>query len=254
MSKIGITFFLLMFVGLLCYPQTNSLFEEGNALYNDGKFAEAIEKYEAILNQDQHSAELYFNLGNAHYKLNNIGPSIYYYEKGLQLRPNDREIQNNIAFARNMTIDVIEPIPEVGFAKFLNSFARSMSFDGWSKLGVLYIVLFTISFLAYYFSRASMRKRALFFTSLSFLVLVCLSVFFAYHSYNIYQKDRPAIVFAEETQVKSEPNLRGSISFTLHEGTKVQILESVENWKKIRLADGKTGWMIEDELKLLKDF
>ena len=74
------------------------LFEQGNALYNDGNYTEAIEKYQAILKQGKHSAELYFNLGNSYYKLNNIAPSIYYYEKALQLAPDDKDILNNISF------------------------------------------------------------------------------------------------------------------------------------------------------------
>ena len=42
--------------------------------------------------------------------------------------------------------------------------------------------------------------------------------------------------------------------FTLHEGTKVLVLDSVDNWKKIRIADGKIGWIISDEIQLLTIF
>ena len=69
------------FFSTIVFSQNDTLFDEANALYNDGKYAEAIDKYETILDSGQHSAELYFNLGNANYKLNNIAPSIYYYEK-----------------------------------------------------------------------------------------------------------------------------------------------------------------------------
>ena len=90
-------------------------------MYNEGKYAEAISLYESILATKKHSAALYFNLANAHYKLNHIAPSIYYYEKALQLNPNDSDIKNNLAFAQNMTIDAINDVPEVGFSKLINN-------------------------------------------------------------------------------------------------------------------------------------
>ena len=92
---------------------------KANTLYNEGKYVKLLINTRQLLETDNHSAELYFNLGNANYKLNNIAPSIYYYEKALQLKPNDKDIKNNIAFARNMTIDAIDTIPEVGFSKLL---------------------------------------------------------------------------------------------------------------------------------------
>ena len=89
-------------------------------MYNEGQYHEALDKYSTILESGNHSAELYFNMGNSHYKLNNIAPSIYYFEKALLLEPNDKEISNNIAFARNMTIDSIEKVPDVGLSSLIN--------------------------------------------------------------------------------------------------------------------------------------
>ena len=108
-----------LFLSLISAAQNNAWFEKGNSLYNEGKFTEAIEAYERILESEFHSSELYYNLGNAYYKLNRIAPSIYYYEKALQLSPKDEDVLNNIAFARNMTIDAIEVIPEIGFSKIM---------------------------------------------------------------------------------------------------------------------------------------
>ena len=117
----AITILLLCCFSVIGFSQNNQHFEEANALYNDNKYAEAIDKYESILDTEVHSAELYFNLGNANYKLNNIAPTIYYYEKALQLNPNDKEIENNLAYAQNMTIDAIDSVPEVGFSRIINN-------------------------------------------------------------------------------------------------------------------------------------
>lgn len=247
----NLVYILTFLFSTITLAQNETLFEQGNTLYNDGNYTLAIEKYQTILENGKHSAELYFNLGNAYYKLNNIAPSIYYYEKALQLAPNDKEILNNIAFARNMTIDDIATIPEIGFSKFVNSITNMMSFDAWAMMAVGFVILFVILILSYYFSYTSFKKRIAFVVSSASIVFACVSVVMAYHNYNLKKNDKPAIVFAKESQIKSEPNLRSTEAFKLHEGTKVQILDTVNNWKRIKLADGKTGWIISDDIKAL---
>lgn len=246
--------FLSVLFSAIGFAQNDSLFEQGNKLYNDGDYAEAIEKYEAILNNGKHSAELYFNLGNANYKLNNIAPSIYYYEKALQLAPNDKEIQNNIAFAKNMTIDAIDVIPEVGLSKIVNGFTRALGFDGWAYVAVVGMLFFVVLYLVYYFSYATVTKRLTFVASFAFLGITLITTTLAFHRYELQRKDQPAIVFAEESQVKSEPNLRSEEAFRLHEGTKVQVLDTLNDWKKIKLTDGKTGWISGNDIRMLKTF
>ena len=232
--------------------QNNTLFGQGNSLYNDGKFQDAINTYERILDTKNHSAELYFNLANAYYKLNRIAPSVYYYEKALQLSPKDEDIINNLSFAKNMTIDDIEVMPEMGFAKITNQVINTYSFDTWAKLSVFFVVLFVVLFLAYYFSYSSTSKRFAFLVSNLSIVLILITLAFAFQKYDYEEKDKPAIVFAQESEIKSEPNLRSEIAFKLHEGTKVQVLEVYnENWTKIKLADGKTGWISSEDIKEL---
>lgn len=242
-------YILTFLIGTLGFAQNEALFEQANDLYNKADFEQAISKYEAIIDAGEHSAAVYFNLGNAHYKLNHIAPSIYYYEKALKLSPNDKEIQNNIAFARNMTIDDIEKTPELGFSKFAKNITNWLTFDGWAKLSIALMLLFVVLYLIFYFTYGSTKKRMAFIGAMSFLILSCCAVALAFNNYNLVKNDRPAIVFAKESQVKSEPNLRSSESFKLHEGTKVQILDTVNNWKKIKLADGKTGWIPTDAIK-----
>ncbi len=246
-------YILTFLLTTITVAQNSSIFEQANALYNDGKYAESIDKYNIILDTEKHSAELYFNLANAHYKLNNIAPSIYFYEKALQLSPNDEEVKSNLAFAKNMTIDAIDNIPLTGFSKIVNKVTNTMSFDNWAKISVGFVFGFVILFLLYYFTYSTINKRLSFIGSVTTLCLMFISLAFAFHKYNLVKNDSPAIVFEQESKIKSEPNSRSEESFRLHEGTKVQVLDTVNSWSKIKLSDGKTGWVSSDEIKVLSD-
>lgn len=246
-----IFYILITLFSTIGFAQNQTLFEQGNKLYNDGKYAEAIEKYKAILETNHHSEALYFNLANAHYKLNHIAPSIYYYEKALQLAPDDKDIKNNLAFAKNMTIDAVDAVPDAGFSKLLKKVTNIMDFDSWAKLAVVSVIMFVLIFLWYYFTYSTTKKRLAFIASNAFLFLAAISLVIAFHKYNVDKKDKPAIVFAQETVIKSEPNNRSQELFRLHEGTKVQILDTVSHWKEIKLSDGKTGWIENEDIKEL---
>ena len=239
---------------LVVYGQNTELFEQASAAYNEGKYDKAIEDYLEIIANGEHSSALYYNLGNCYYKLNQIAPSIYYYEKALLLNPGDKEIKNNLVYAQQMTIDAIEAAPESGLTRIYNSFIGLLSFDQWAYLAVSMVVLFVLCYLAYYFLRYSSHKRMSFIASIASLIVAIISVSFAFVQYKSYNSEQPAIVFAQECLVKSEPNNRSSEVFLLHEGTKVKVLDELEDFKKIELADGKIGWVHQDEIKMLKDF
>lgn len=248
---------LPIFAFLLCFlvtAQNESLFNKGTDAYNKGEYEKAIEDYLQILDNGQHSAELYFNLGNSYYKLNQIAPSIYYYEKALLLKPNDPEIKNNLAYAQNMTLDAIEELPETGLSKIQKNITGFLSFDQWARLAVVSLILFVLLYIAFYFFRYSSRKRIAFIASVVSLIVAITSIVFAYLQYTDFKTDRPAIIYSGEVAVRSEPNDRSQEVFVLHEGAKVNILDQLNDWRKIRIADGKTGWVTSEGVKVLKDF
>lgn len=246
--------YVLLFSALGAFAQNEALFERATVSYNEGAYEEAIESYMEILGSGEHSAALYYNLGNCYYKLNQIAPSIYHYEKALLLDPSDKEIKNNLAYAQQMTIDSIEPLPESGLTKIYNSIIGWLSFDQWAYGAVVLMVLFVLAYLAYYFLRYSSHKRIAFLSSMVSLILSVICLAFAFVEHKHYTSEQPAIVFAEECMVKSEPNNRSTEVFLLHEGTKVKVLDGLEDYRKIELADGKIGWVQQDNVRLLKDF
>ncbi|MEM9362924.1 MAG: tetratricopeptide repeat protein [Bacteroidota bacterium] len=245
---------MALLVFTLSYSQNNGLFTQATEHYNKGEFSKAIENYQQILENGEHSAELYFNLANCHYKLNNIGPSIYYYEKALLLNPNDGEVKNNLTYAQNMRLDAVEEMPQTEIAKVYSSFINMFSFDGWSYLSIILVGLFVLGYLAYYFLRSASHKRIAFITGIFSLILGVIAILMAYLQYQEYKSNNPAIVFAKEVKITSEPNEQSETVFILHEGTKVNVLDKLNDWQKIKIADGQTGWIKNENVKLLKDF
>lgn len=249
-----VVLFLLLSCAQHLSGQNEEFFNKGVEAYNDGNYSQAISYYETILKNGEHSAALYFNLGNCYYKMNRIAPSIYYYEKALLLDPNDPDVKNNLAFARQMTLDAIEEMPETGIAKAYKASVGSLSYEQWAMLSILFICMGILAYIVYFIVRYSTHKRIALVSGLVLLILGCIFVAFAYVGQRSFENDRPAIIFADAIMVRSEPNRRSDPVFELHEGTKVQVLDQLEDWNKIQLVNGQEGWIPQEEIRLIKDF
>lgn len=245
---------LILWTAPVLRAQSDSLFHKATDAYNEGAFQQAADHYLEILENGRHSAALYYNLGNTYYKMGQIAPSIYYYEKGLLLSPGDPEILNNLAYAENMTLDAIQPLPRTDISRFYQRILNLLHTDQWAYAGIAFMILFVLGFLAFYQLRSPNQKRIALIAGLVFLALSIFSTSMAYLQYQAYLQDQPAIVFRQEVSVRAEPNPGAPEAFRLHEGTKVQVRDSLGDWRKILLADGQTGWMPVDDMRLLKDF
>ena len=245
-------FYIILLIFQVSLAQ--NAFEQGNQYYQKENFQAAISSYESIINSGKESADVYFNLGNCYYKLHKVGPAVYNYEKALLLNPNDQEIKTNLDFARKMAIDDIKIIPKVGFHKLIQDFTSTYYYDTWAWIAVALALVFFLFFLGYYFSGTTLKKR-IFFTGMFVILLgITLSVSAGIFERNRLENEKPAIVFAETAPVKNEPKTSSPDAFILHEGTKVYILESIANWKKIELTDETTGWIESSAIKELKSF
>jgi len=249
-----IVYILFFISSLLSAQNIEKLFEEANDMYKVGKYEEAIAVYEKIEYNNDISSELYYNLGNSYYKLNNVAATIYNYEKALLIDPLNEDATNNLIFAKRLTIDNIEALPKSVFQKFDENYIKKLSYNNWAIVTVIFSVLGSLLFLLFYFSYTPSKKRFFFTASIICMLLLMVSVSVSYKEYSYSISNVDAIVFAEKTEVKNAPTFNSEDVFTLHEGTKVKVLDSIDNWKKIKLADGKIGWIDAEDIKVLKIF
>jgi tetratricopeptide (TPR) repeat protein len=246
-----ILFLLLIIANSVVAQNAENLFSRANDLYKNEKLKEAIELYKKIEDQGMVSSELYYNLGNSYYKLNKVGPSIYYYEKALKINPLNEDVQNNLVFAKRLALDNIEELPKTVFQKLNENWLQKLSYNQWAIVVIVFSFLGSLLFLLFYFSHSPSQKRFYFATSLISFILLVFSFFITYNQYSFNKKNKEAIVFAETTEVRNAPTFNSDEVFTLHEGTKVIVLDAIDSWKKIKLADGKIGWIIAVEIKEL---
>lgn len=223
-------------------------FEHANNKYREAAYTEAAKAYEELLHAGLESAELYYNLGNTYYKLDKLGPSIYYYEKGLKLAPNNKDIKNNLLYAQQATVDQISAVQENSLKQLTDSIIKGFSSNTWAVLAILSSVLAATLFILYYFTQKPSLKRLWFLLSLVFIHGSISSVSIA--SANLKAASTQyAIIWQEQVEVTDGPTNNSKHLYYLHEGTKVLISYEESEWMKILLEDGNEGWIQANQLK-----
>ena len=222
------------------------LWQVANTAYNSGDYAQAEACYTRILEQGLHSASLYYNLANAHFKQNELGKALLYYNRALRLRPNDEDIRHNLEYAKQSTKDSIEEIPEFFLKTWIKSLRGALSCTAWSILSLVMLATALAFGLIYMLAqRMSLRKTGFYLMTIAALLFV-ITTAFAWSERNMLIKRSEAIVMDSAVSIKSSPDRSATELFVLHEGTKVTIGEAIDGWAEVRIADGRKGW-IEDE-------
>ena len=243
--------FFVLFVNL-SFSQQNDIFVVANEKYNSLDFVGAIEKYNELLKGGFHSSELYFNLGNAYYKLDSLAQSIYYYEKGLKYFPNDSSLTQNLEYLNNLTIDDIESLPEDIVSMQFNYLLNYFSFNTWSIITIITAILSCFIFLLYFLSKSSKYKRTYFTIFILSFMLTSSLLFVNFKIYNVQTTIEFGIVYNDVIEVNFEPNEKSEVLFEIHEGTKVEVIENFDtDWLKIKLSNGQTGWVIKNQIKII---
>ena len=238
-------FIMLIFSGFLMIAQETGeqLWEKANDLYITEEYQQAILLYEQILNSDEESAKLYFNLGNAYFKNGNISNAILNYERAKLLAPHDEDIEFNIMFANQFVVTGIEALPLPFFLRWKESLINLLPADKWSVFSISAFILFLVAFGLFLFGKNISLRKISFWTGIVFIVFSGFSYSFASGQKKKIENRNHAIVFCPRTAVKSAPSETGTDLFIIYEGLKVEVTNSLNAWKEIKLSDGNKGWL-----------
>ena len=216
--------------------------------YVDGNYPAAAEQYEALIKNYGDAAEVYYNLGNAYYKLGRIAPAILNYERALVMNPGDGDTRFNLEMARQRTADRIEPADGF-FGRAYRSVQHLLSVDGWAAVGLICFVAFAGCLVLFFFSKWMRLRKTGFYLGLLLLFITIMANVFAWGERQDLIVRDAAIVFTPTVTIKSSPDRSGTDLFILHEGTKVTIKNTLGEWYEIRLGDGKEGWIPSKDLE-----
>ena len=224
---------------------------EADSAYVDGRYQQAAEVYEQLLSEGV-SPELYYNLGNCYYRMEEMPQAILAYERSLRLAPGDADIRFNLQMARSKTVDKIVPESEMFFVTWYRSVVNMTSADGWGRTALVALALAIVLLLIYLFTNPLWLRKLGFFGGLAMLVLLLVSNIFAWQQMRQAENRSGAIIFESAVPVKSTPTNNGTDLFILHEGTRVDIIDQTMNdWREIRVPDGKQGWVETKQIEVI---
>jgi len=224
----------------------DSLYQLGNKAYQEQKFDTALQLYSEISNSGLESADLYYNIGNAHYKLQHIAEAILYFEKSLQLDPSAPDVTYNLKLANKLIVDKIETLPTPFYMTWKNSLINGLLLDTWGYLSITLMLLSMGFLLVYFFTISTSFKRVSFYLFVVFSLGTGITYFFAKTQAEQIYNTHYAIIFETRTNVYSEPNTNSTVLFVTHSGLKVKVLKTELQWDNIMLPDGSVGWVPQE--------
>jgi tetratricopeptide (TPR) repeat protein len=251
MNKILHFIILLLIPSLVFSQDIHSLFNKANTFYQKKDYKKAVEFYDSILKSGYQSSDLYFNMGNAHYKLQQFPEAMLNYERARRMAGNNDDIVFNIALTNLNIPDKIDPINELWIFDMWNQLVNSRDSASW---GIILIVILWISLVLitlFNFTSVLIIRRI---SSILFLIGFLSFIFIGVVTYKRYKAENNtnyAIVFTPTVYIKSAPDAQSTDIFILHNGVKVEIVEKVGEWYQVKLADGKKGWLLYNNLEVI---
>ncbi len=226
-------------------------FHLANIAYQKLDYEKSINLYEQLIKNKTISEEVFFNLGNSYFKAGNFAKAILNYERAKKLDPDDDDTNFNLKIASLKVVDKIESIPQIFYKRWINQFSVLLPADTFSIVLIVMIWLFFASAAFYISSSTVTGKKISFILIVVFLFLTGLSGVMAVRSHAIARIDKQSIIMSTSVYVKSSPDEKGNDLFILHEGTKIDVLDQIDNWRKIRIANGSVGWMKSDDMEII---
>lgn len=242
-----ISSFLLPLV--LVAQEESQLINAANDAYQNQAYEEAIQQYQTLIDQGYQSSTLFYNLGNAYFKSGQMGKAVLYYEKAKVLAPFDADIRHNLKVVDAQLEDNIEPLAPFFLIRWWNFWVNAFSPTTWSIIGIVCLWLGVAGLAIWLLGKERRRKKLGFFIGVGLLIGSLFPFALAYSGNQRMQNNGLAVIMEQEIGLKTAPDDQSQDLFRLHEGTKVQILDQIGTWYKVKLADGEIGWLLASQLE-----
>jgi len=227
----------------------SSLVNQANSLYSKGNYEDAAKIYEKVLTTEGVAPELYYNLGNAYYKTNEIGRSILNYERALRLSPSFDDARYNLDIAQLKVVDNTGQNQSFFIGRFVDSFIKMFNSNQWFWISFVLFILCLVSAFVFIFGPSRQLRKTSFYIGSIVLGVCVLTLTFAGIRKNQLVNHSEAIVLSGAVSVKGSPDKSGTELFQLHEGTKVSVKSTLGSWTEIKLANGNIGWVEQENIE-----
>lgn len=221
----------------------NHFLQKAEKAYDSKKYKEAIESYEKLIKDGYKSYQLYFNLGNSYYRNNELGKAIYYYELARKIEPNDEDVRINLGIASGKTVDKIDSKENFFITAVKTNLLSSFTTRAWAWLTIVLFGTACILFFVFVGSNSLIIKRISFLLSSLLFVTFIVTYFLGYSAVKARYENKFAIVLIREVRIMNEPTAMAKVKFSLHEGTKIRVVENNGDWLLIKLDNGNEGWV-----------
>lgn len=222
---------------------------KANQAYSAGSFTVAADLYQKVVDAGYASPELFYNMGNTFFKMNDYARAILWYERAKRLDPGSEDISFNLNVANTKISDKIEPLPEMFYKRWYNGLVQIFSVDTWAKMGVYMFIAGLLCMVLYIASRVVILRKIGFWCALGLFTFTIFSLVLAWSGYRFAESNAEAVIFSPTITVKSSPDEKSTDLFVLHEGAKVQLLDNISGWYEIRIANGSVGWLPKNSLE-----
>jgi len=238
-----INYILIFLFAFLAKGFSNEKIQKAEQAYDSKKYKDAIVNYEELVKDGFKSYQLYYNLGNAYYKNNQLGKAIYYYELARKINPNDEDVRINLGIASAKTVDKIDAKENFFISAVKSNLLSSFSTSSWAWFSISLLFIGCILFFVFVSSSNVTLKRISFLFSCILVIGFVITYSLGYSALKSKSENKFAIITAKEIKIMNEPTPAASSKFSLHEGTKIRVVENNGDWLLIKLDNGNEGWV-----------
>jgi len=250
MKKI-ILLLLYIFASNVLASEAEKMMQIGNQYFQGKEYEQAIGVYSKLVDANYESAALFYNLGNAYFRTGRQGYAILYYEKALKLDAGDEDIKHNLAFVNSKTVDSIESFPQFFLFEWWEALLGALTLTGWTFTAYFFFIALLSSIGFYFFAKSPSQQKKYLIAGLISIILMLSCSALAVIKFNREVYLIKGIVVENTVTVKLSPDHKSGDAFIIHEGLKVKLEDTIDDWVKIRLPDGKVGWLQRNDLEII---